>query len=248
MSNETLKVLLQHRSIRKFKPDTLDKATVEQIVAAGQMASSSSHVQAFSVIAVTDQERKKTLAELTGNQSYVADCPVFLVWCADLSRLKYAADHHLPGQDSYEGATESFIIGTVDTALAAQNAAIAAESMGLGIVYIGGIRNRIAEVSQLLELPNLVYPVFGMCVGYPDQEPGQRPRLPVDAVLHWEAYDEHKTPEQIAAYDTTMVEYIKERTHGERDKGWSALMADKLTVPSRLHMKKYLEDRGFKMD
>ncbi|MNM78399.1 FMN reductase (NADPH) [compost metagenome] len=143
--------------------------------------------------------------------------------------------------------TESFIIATVDTALAAQNAAVAAESLGLGIVYIGGIRNRIAEVAELLELPDLVYPVFGMCLGYPDQEPGLRPRLPVSAVLHWDEYDTDKTEEQVEIYDKTMTEYLRERTGGQKDKPWSELMAEKLTQPSRLHMREFLQKRGFEL-
>ncbi|MNH85226.1 FMN reductase (NADPH) [compost metagenome] len=245
--NDTISLLKRHRSIRKFKDKPLGKSMVEQIISAGQAASSSSNVQAFSVVAITDTERKGILSELAGNQAYIRECPVFLVWCADLHRLKYSAERHRPGQDSYEDVTESFIIATVDTALAAQNAAVAAESLGLGIVYIGGIRNRIAEVAELLELPDLVYPVFGMCLGYPDQEPGLRPRLPVSAVLHWDEYDTDKTEEQVEIYDKTMTEYLRERTGGQKDKPWSELMAEKLTQPSRLHMREFLQKRGFEL-
>ncbi|MNX67083.1 FMN reductase (NADPH) [compost metagenome] len=245
--NDTISLLKRHRSIRKFKDKPLGKSMVEQIISAGQAASSSSNVQAFSVVAIMDTERKGILSELAGNQAYIRECPVFLVWCADLHRLKYSAERHRPGQDSYEDVTESFIIATVDTALAAQNAAVAAESLGLGIVYIGGIRNRIAEVAELLELPDLVYPVFGMCLGYPDQEPGLRPRLPVSAVLHWDEYDTDKTEEQVEIYDKTMTEYLRERTGGQKDKPWSELMAEKLTQPSRLHMREFLQKRGFEL-
>ncbi|MNS67239.1 FMN reductase (NADPH) [compost metagenome] len=245
--NDTISLLKRHRSIRKFKDKPLGKSMVEQIISAGQAASSSSNVQAFSVVAITDTERKGILSELAGNQAYIRECPVFLVWCADLHRLKYSAERHRPGQDSYEDVTESFIIATVDTALAAQNAAVAAESLGLGIVYIGGIRNRIAEVAELLELPDLVYPVFGMCLGYPDQEPGLRPRLPVSAVLHWDEYDTDKTEEQVDIYDRTMTEYLRERTGGQKDTPWSELMAEKLTQPSRLHMREFLQKRGFEL-
>lgn len=245
--NDTISLLKRHRSIRKFKDKPLGKSMVEQIISAGQAASSSSNVQAFSVVAITDTERKGILSELAGNQAYIRECPVFLVWCADLHRLKYSAERHRPGQDSYEDVTESFIIATVDTALAAQNAAVAAESLGLGIVYIGGIRNRIAEVAELLQLPDLVYPVFGMCLGYPDQEPGLRPRLPVSAVLHWDEYDTDKTEEQVEIYDKTMTEYLRERTGGQKDTPWSELMAEKLTQPSRLHMREFLQKRGFEL-
>lgn len=243
--NETISKMLEHRSIRKYSDRPVPRELIEQIVSAGQMASSSSNVQAYTVIAVTDADRKAKLAELCGNQAYVAECPVFLVWCADLSRLKRAAERHIPSETTYEGTTENFIVATVDTALAAQNAAIAAESLGLGIVYIGGIRNHSEEVADLLGLPQLSYPVFGMCLGYPDQNPGLRPRLPLPAVLHWNRYDTAGQEEQVAAYDQIMSSYLRERTGGAKDTPWSELMAEKLAQPARLHMREFLEKRGF---
>ncbi len=243
--NETVALLLGHRSIRKFKDEALTREQVETIVAAGQAASSSSHVQAYSVIAVTEKKLKEELSRLSGNQAYVYSCPVFLVWCADLSRLKAAAHKHRPGQETYEGSMENLIVATVDAALAAQNAAIAAESMGLGIVYIGGIRNQIAEAARLLGVPELVYPVFGMCIGYPDQQPILRPRLPQEAVLHWNGYDASTAEKQVARYDEIMSAYLRERTGGAKDTPWSELMADKLAQPSRMHMASFLRERGF---
>ncbi|AZK45022.1 oxygen-insensitive NADPH nitroreductase [Paenibacillus lentus] len=243
--NETIDLLLNHRSIRKFTDQPLMPEQVNMIVAAGQAASTSSNIQAYSVIAVMKEELKKELARLSGNQAYVHDCPVFLVWCADLSRLKAAAEKHQPGQETYEGTMEHLIVATVDTALAAQNAAIAAESLGLGIVYIGGIRNNIAEVADLLGLPELVYPLFGMCMGYPDQQPDLRPRLPQEAVLHWNGYDASASDKQVERYDEIMSAYLRERTGGAKDTPWSELMADKLAQPSRLHMGQFLRERGF---
>jgi len=244
--NEVIALLKNHRSIRKYSDRQVGREQVEEIVSAAQMASSSSNVQAYSVIAVTEQAGKDKLAELCGNQGYISECPVFLVWCADLSRLKAAAERHLPaGAETYESSVENFIVATVDAALAAQNGAVAAESMGLGIVYIGGIRNRSQEVAELLGLPELVYPVFGMCVGYPDQEPGVRPRLPLEAVLHWEGYNAERSESGVRAYDETMVKYLRERTGGAKDTPWSVLMAEKLAQPARLHMREFLRRRGF---
>ncbi len=243
--NETIALLLNHRSIRKFTDQTLTPEQVEMIVAAAQSASTSSNVQAYSVIAVMKDDLKKELARLSGDQAYVHSCPVFLVWCADLSRLKKAAQTHRPGEETYEGSMENLIVATVDTALAAQNAAVAAESLGLGIVYIGGIRNHIAEASSLLGLPELVYPLFGMCVGYPDQQPDLRPRLPQEAVLHWNRYDASTADTQVERYDEIMSAYLRERTGGAKDTPWSVLMADKLAQPSRMHMGQFLRERGF---
>ncbi|AJS60992.1 oxygen-insensitive NADPH nitroreductase [Paenibacillus sp. IHBB 10380] len=242
--NETLALLMNHRSIRAYKDTPVSQGQLASIVAAGQMASTSSNVQAYSVIAVTDPELKSKLAKLAGNQVYIEQCPVFLVWCADLYRLKKTSEPYL-GDTSFEDSTENFIVATVDTTLAAQNAAVAAESLGLGIVYIGGIRNQIAEVSELLGLPELVYPLFGMCIGYPEQEPGLRPRLPMKAVLHMNGYSKEQSVEEAKAYDATTKQYLLERTNGQNDATWSQMMAKRLAEPTRMHMKDFLDSKGF---
>lgn len=243
--NEALSLLMNHRSIRKYADRPVTEEQLKIIVAAGQMASSSSSVQAYSVIAVTDPEQKRVLSALSGNQKYIEECPVFLVWCADLFRLKKAAETHLGDQGTFVDSTENFIVATVDAALAAQNAAVAAESMGLGIVYIGGVRNQIAEVAEQLKLPELVYPLFGMCVGYPDQNPGIRPRLPQGSVLHHGTYDGSKTVEEVKSYDDTYTEYMRARSGGKPAASWSQFMAKRLAEPVRLHMKDFLQGKGF---
>ncbi|KOP65215.1 NADPH-dependent oxidoreductase [Bacillus sp. FJAT-18019] len=242
--NDTISLLMNHRSIRKYSNQPVSEEQLRAVVAAGQMASTSSNVQAYSIIAVTSQEKKQRLAELAGNQAYIVECPVFLVWCADLFRLKKSTDALSADQETYEDSTENFIVATVDAALAAQNAAIAAESLGLGIVYIGGVRNAIAEFSEVLELPELVYPVFGMCLGYPDQKPGLRPRLPMEAVLHRDRY-EREAVEEVKNYDRISSEYLSKRTQGKNNTPWSELMAKRLAEPVRLHMKDFLEGKGF---
>ena len=242
--NEMIAQLMNHRSIRKYEEREVSEEQLRTIIAAGQMASSSSHVQAYSVIAVTDKEKKRKLSELAGHQKYIEECPVFLVWCADLYRLKKAAELQAAGR-TYEDTTENFIVATVDAALAAQNAAVAAESLGLGIVYIGGVRNRIDELSELLNLPKLVYPVFGMCVGYPAQEPALRPRLAIDEVLHLESYDTSGSEEHIRQYDKIYSEYMRARSGGKSAADWSGQMTRRLAEPVRLHMKDFLQNRGF---
>ncbi|MDO3411305.1 oxygen-insensitive NADPH nitroreductase [Saccharibacillus sp. CPCC 101409] len=245
--NETIARLMNHRSVRKYTSRPVERERLETIISAAQMASSSSNVQAYTAIAVTDPQLKDKLAGLAGDQPYIRECPVFLVWCADLSRLKAAAERHASDKPSYEGAAENFVVATVDAALASQNAAVAAESLGLGIVYIGGVRNDIAAVSEALNLPDYVYPVFGMCVGYPDPEHGAgiRPRLPLETVLHMNGYSAEQSGRGVQTYDETTVRYISDRTGGRRTAPWSKLMADKLTAPSRLHMKSFLESKGF---
>ena len=129
------------------------------------------------MVAVTDAAKRARLAELCGNQEHIAQAPVFLAWCADLARLDRACE--LRGYTQVTGYVENFLVAAVDAAIAAQTAALAAESLGLGICYIGSIRNNTQAVIDLLELPRLVFPVTGMTLGWPAAEPPMRPRLPL---------------------------------------------------------------------
>lgn len=240
--NSTIEVLKNHRSIRKFSSRPVEADKLEAILDAAQAASTSSNMQAYSIIGVSDPATKIELAQLAGNQSYVEECPLFLVWCADLYRLKAAAAKL--GTDIAADTAENFLIATVDASLAAQNAAVAAESLGLGIVYIGGIRNHIAEASRLLALPELVYPVFGMCVGYPDHKPILRPRLPREAVYHADRYDPHRAEPGVEAYDELIRRYMGVRGGGKSPAGWSEMMAERLRNAERLHLLSFLQDKG----
>lgn len=147
--NDSLTTLLSHRSIRAYLPNPLPEGTLELLVAAAQSAATSSNLQTWSVVAVENQERKERLSQLAGNQAHIRQCPLFLVWLADLARLAYVAESR---GLSHEGLDylEMFVMATVDAALAAQNAAVAAESLGLGIVYIGGMRNHPEEVAATI--------------------------------------------------------------------------------------------------
>ncbi|MEY9096387.1 oxygen-insensitive NADPH nitroreductase [Paenibacillus sp. RC84] len=243
--NSVIDLLTRHRSIRKFKPDPIPGDQLQAIVASAQLASTSSSVQAYTIIAATDPALKKELARLAGNQAYVEQCGLFLVFCADLNRLRKATEQ---SGEVFHQNTESFLVASMDAALAAQNAAIAAESLGLGICYIGGIRNNPDGVAEALKLPELVYPVFGMCVGVPDQEPSLRPRLPQTAVLHENGYQSERSDEGVRQYDETTRKYYEERTGGKQSITWSRSMADKYRQPVRAHLKPFLEKQGFKLE
>ena len=145
-------LLLSHRSVRGFLSDPLPAGTLEALVAAAQSASSSSNVQAWTVIAVENPETKAALAKIANGQKHMEECPVLLVWCADLARTKQIGERHSYPTDA-TGFLESFIVSVVDAALAAQNATVAAESFGLGMVYIGALRNNPEEVARILKLP-----------------------------------------------------------------------------------------------
>lgn len=210
--NDVIANLLNHRSVRAYKPDPLPAGTLERLIAAAQSASTSSNLQAWSVVAVEDAAKKEVLFEVTGGQRHVRQAPVFLAWLADLHRLEVVAAYRNvePQALNY---LEMLLVGVIDAALAAQNFAVAAESLGLGTVFVGALRNRIDVVAELLDLPAHVMPVFGMCVGYPDPErPGAiRPRMEPQAVMHRESYHAAAQLPTIRRYDDIMSRWYAEQ-------------------------------------
>ena len=240
--NEVTRLLHSHRSIRKFTAQPIDDAMLAEIVACGQAAASSSNIQAGTVIRVRDAEVRARIAEVSGNQEYIVSCAAFLVFCADLHRARLACG--MQGGTFVPGMTEHFIIATADVALLAQNCVVAAESMGLGTCYIGSIRNRPEVISELLGLPEQVYPVFGLCVGWPDQDPERKPRLPLPAVLMEERYREEGLLEAVRSYDATLHDYYLRRTGGTKDSCWSLEMKAVVGKEARPHMRGFLAGRG----
>lgn len=241
--NEIIDLLKRHRSIRKFKDNPVDQKLVETLVQAGQCAATSSFIQACTVIQVHDQTARARLCACAAGQPYVKDAPIFLVFCADMKRHKLACAMH--DSPMLSGFTEQFLTASVDCALFAQNVLIAAESVGLGGCYIGAIRNEIAEVDQILDLPELVYPVFGMCLGYPAQDPETKPRLPGPVVLKHDRYDDHHDRDFIESYDEHVRQYYKIRTGGTKENSWSEQISGMLVKESRPHMFDYLKSKGF---
>lgn len=251
MENPVLEVIHRHASVRHYKPDPLPREMVETIVAAAQRASTSSNLQTYSVIAVTDAEKRQRLAELCGNQQFIAEAPVFLAWLADLARLERVCE--LRGYPLEAGYLENFLVAAVDAALAAQNAALAAESLGLGICYIGAIRNDPKAVIELLDLPRLTFPITGMTVGWPARQPPQKPRLPLSAILHWETYQRDQDA-ALLEYDRTMAEtgiYAKRqiaypgKPAWMPDYGWLEHSARRASLPARTDLRTVLEEQGF---
>ena len=249
--NDSLKTLLSHRSIRAYSPQPLPSGTLEILVAAAQSASTSSNLQTWSVVAVEDVERKEKLAHLAGNQAYIRQCPLFLVWLADLARLNYVAENR--GM-SHEGLDylEMFLTATIDAALAAQNAAVAAESLGLGTVYIGAMRNQPEEVAATLGLPPHVFAVFGMCVGYPDptQTAAIKPRLPQQAVLHREIYQLSEQEDAVANYNEVMKAFYTSQqmnVAGDWVEHSSKRVASGEALSGRDRLREALHNLGFKL-
>lgn len=242
--NSVVELLKSHRSIRKFTDQAIEPELFADLIEAGQAAATSSFLQGATIIRVTNKEKRSEIAQLAGNQPYIETAAEFVVFCADLKRAgNYCHEYGKPFEGDY---TEHFIIATVDVALMAQSLVTAAESVGLGICYIGGIRNNPGPISELLQLPKGVYPVFGLCLGYPDQDPEIKPRLPVSVILKQETYNEAGDQETITAYDDEIREYYKARTGGGHGISWTEQVATLLSEKSRPHMKEFLAGQGFK--
>ena len=236
-------LLKSHRSIRKFTEQKIAPELFAELVNAGQSAATSSFLQGSTIIRVTKPEARASIAELAGKQPYVETAAEFMVFCADLKRPgNYCREYNMEFEGDY---TEHFIIATVDVALMAQSMVTAAEAVGLGICYIGGIRNNPGPVSELLQLPKGVYPVFGLCLGYPDQDPECKPRLPHSVIVKQDVYNEEGDAEAIAAYDARVQEYYQQRTGGGHGIKWTEQVAKLLSEKSRPHMKEFLAGQGF---
>lgn len=210
--NDTLDTLLSHRSVRAYLPDPLPVGTLETLIVAAQSAASSSNLQPWSVVAIEDAQRRDRLAALAANQEHIRQAPLFLVWLADLSRLGHIAQQ-LEQPAEWLEYLDAFVVGVVDAALAAQNAVVALESLGLGSVYIGALRANVEAVSRELELPPQVVPLFGLCVGYPDPGPPTaiKPRLSQSVVLHRETYSPDAPDNAVARYDEVMGRFYAEQ-------------------------------------
>lgn len=245
-NHEVLHLLRNHASVRKYKDTEIPNETLHQMIHAAQHAASSHFVQAYSVIRITDKKTLTALAHLSKNEQQINSAPVVLLFCADLKRVEIACQRL--GVNISNDTVENFIVTVVDTSLFAQNFAIAAESQGYGICYIGGVRNNPAEISELVGLPEQVFPVFAMTVGVPDEEQWVKPRLPVEAILHENVYDETKYEPILDTYDSEMSAYYKERLSNNKDTNWSQTMKDYLKHPKRKHMREFVKSKGFDLN
>jgi nitroreductase len=242
MMNDPLKILYAHRSVRTFTDKAVEPEKVEAIIEAAQWAATSSHFQAYTIIRVDDPAKREKFAVLAGGQSWIEKCPLFLIFCADLQRSKkYWEELDV----EIVGNMEMLIMATVDVTLAAQKAMIAAQFLGLGGVFIGGIRNDLDQASALLKLPELVFPLFGMCLGYPAEDNPQKPRLPKDVIFKRELYHEDGDQELIEEYEELMRNYYRDRSGGIDEVSWSERSAAYMMAKPRPDVGPHLRGKGF---
>jgi FMN reductase (NADPH) len=245
-STPVTETMRQHVSIRHYTDEPIPDEMLREILnSARRGAPTSSNMQAYSIIVVRDPEKKKQLAVLAGNQKHIETCAVFLLICADIHRLEQAAAMH---GEKIARNLENFLVSSVDAALVGMSIATAAESFALGHVMIGGMRNHPKKVGELLSLPDGVYGVYGMCLGFPDEDAPQKPRMSEELIIHYEQYDDSKTTELLKQYDKDLAEHYQELGRNLSENAWTGVIAERFSNPRRPEMKQTLEDMGFVID
>ncbi len=223
--NAVIEQMNQHRSIRKYKNQAVPDEMINTIIEAGVTASSSGNMQSFSIIVTKDKKIREEMHAAHFHQSMVMDAPVMITFCADFNRMRLwlQASGAAMNFDNFM----SFMIASIDATLVSQNVALAAESLGLGICYMGTTLASCDQIAKILNCPEHVVPVVGFSLGYPDEAPLERKRLPTKALVHHETY-QNFSPERIA------------ETYEEREVlGWERYMTDP-------DLKKLVEGAGLK--
>jgi nitroreductase len=283
--NDTLETITAHRSVRLWQDRDVDDDVLSTVLAAAQSAPSSSNKQTVSVVAVRDRTVKEQLAGIGKQMSgHVATAPVLLLWLVDFSQIRFlaaqaeqaAADgdadedsdgaagtgeiHGVSSAPPHDlgslGYLDEPVTSVLDIGIASQTAAIAAESLGLGTVYLGSMRNDIGAVQEILGIPQDVVPFLGLAMGYgdPTENAGVKPRLPMELFVHHDRYnpraDEAGATERaglLADYDDALVGYFAR--YGQHPQ-WSAQTLHRVsqnaaTKTKRHLIRQFLEKAGF---
>ncbi len=236
--------LLRHRCIRSYSEKPVSEELVTALIGAAQSAATSSNLQLWSVISVQDEAKREEIAKIAGDQDQIRNAPWFFAFVADHHRLGQAAARHgekAEGLD-YE---EFFIMSVIDASLAAERFVCAAETLGLGICYIGAMRNSPAEIKRVLGMPDQTFCCFGLCLGWPSEPLAARvkPRLEQEAIWFRESYRDVSVEE----YDGRMKAfYESEKMKG--DVTWSmrsGRRVDNHHLTGREVLKPWLESQGF---
>ncbi len=242
-TSETIELLHQRVSVRKYADREVTEAAVGALLSAAVRSPTSSNIQSYSVVVVRDPQTKAGLAKAAGNQQHVIDCPVFLAFCADLTRIEHAMK--LNGHTLDNNNLELGLVSSLDATLVGMSAYLAADSLGLKGVMIGGARNDPETFAKLLGLPHRVYCVYGMCLGYVDDVPAQKPRMAYSSVVHHERYDASKTAQDVAAYDAELARHYRSDDRATTDDSWSHDVAAKASQRPRDGLRAALARMGF---
>jgi nitroreductase len=247
-SNKTMKLLFERSSCRSFSDKKIPSAVLQLVLEAGVHAPTAGNLQPYSIIKIENSETKRKLAEMC-EQSFIGKTPVLLMFCIDLHRNeRWAGLEAAPFTAT--SSFRHFWVSFQDTIICAQNICTAADSMGLGTVYIGTVIDMPAQIRAMLKLPKAVFPVVLLCMGYPKTRSKPRNKLGVDVVVHSERYHEIEDQELLDAYNAkyqgdklaiseerleTILKVCR-KVHGEE---FAAKCADRIRVNGYINRAQY---------
>jgi len=244
--NETIRTQLAHRTIREFKDQKIPSEVFELLMEVARRTATSTGMQASSIIRVTDFELKSKIAEIC-NQEYVARAPEFLIFIVDQYRNNQIAKEQNCFVETAKDM-DRFFASFTDACIMAQNLVTAAESMGLGTVYLGSILNDSEKICELLKLPELTFPVIGLGLGYPNQNPQLKPRMEMRLRVFENAYTAFENYlDEIKEYDAEMRTYYDLREPGKPVAGFSTQVVNrfKQSIPKRQEVLNAIRKQGF---
>lgn len=251
-ANTTLRAILARASVREYSAHPVDEDLVQTLLATAFSAPSKSDLQQACVIRVRDRAKQARIAALHPNIAWLATAPVFMVWCGDSRRIRrlgawrghaFANDH-----------LDAFMNAAVDAGIAMQTFIVAAESVGLGCCPVSEVRNAVDALSRELALPEWVFPVAGLCLGWPAERPPLSMRLPLAVTVHTDRYDDGELLAQVADYDRRRE--AREQTPPARqrrverfgvsaDYGWSENRTRQYSEPARADFGRYVRAQKF---
>jgi FMN reductase (NADPH) len=247
LTSETIELLHNRVSIRKYSDEPVSEAHVEALLGAAFRAPTSSNIQSYSVVVVRDKAVLAELYPVVGNQAHVRDAPVFLCFCADITRMEHAIAERGGSMD--DNPLEIGLVASIDASLLGMSAYLTAESLGLRGLMIGAVRNNPTKVAEILNLPKRVYAVFGMVLGWPAEAPQQKPRMDYSMTVHHDQYgnqkDDRGLADQLGTYDEQLSSHYTSIGKETTPDSWTNDIHSKFAEPRRTELRDQLKERGF---
>lgn len=241
ISNDTIDLLMAHGSCRDFNEQEVSPEGIRTILECTQKAPTSSYLQAYTIINVEDVQKREALMEYSGGQEWVVKAPLALLFCADLHRIKTIVN---PEDKNVLHNEELFTVAVTDAALAGGRALIAAQALGMQGVIVGGIRNEVEKAAKLFELPELVFPMFLVCIGYSENPPSPKPRMDREIICGTDKYPEIDR-QKILENEKAVSKYFSEMTGGRSTRGWIDRCGHSISTKPRYNVGEFLHKAGF---
>ena len=253
--NDLMRRVLSRKTVRRYSDTMPSEALLDLLAACALSASAKSDFQQASVLRLRNTEKRAAIGALFPSMPWIGNAPVFFIFLGDARRLHRIGE--LRGKPVKNGTLEGFFNASVDAALAMQTMILCAESNGLGVCPISVIRNEVDKVAEILALPDLVFPVAGLCLGYPKGEGFVSLRLPRTVTVHTDRYDDGQLAASLDDYDRRRnaihaIPKDQQRSNAEFGEaafyGWSEDKARQAAKAEGAAFPPYLRGHGFTFD